>query len=193
MAYAAKLLVTDLPVGNDWIDHLEILSAVRRIYFTAQPKFEEMMFRKLSGYVCVGINKESEDYKKALGILTKHRMSENILVENDLLKGYVRIPIPDESRIQELQAIEGATGSVRQINGQEIIALKQIWSLYSQDSNLLAKVKSNFVIELQKRAALNKIRLWWNRIPMEIELTQVGNVLAHANAQRIDNSVPDFL
>ena len=34
------------------------------------------------------------------------------------------------------------------------------------------------------------IAKWWNEIPMAFDITAVGTVLAHANAQRCDSSIP---
>ena len=191
--HAKKLLITNLPFSRDWLEHLEILNAIRRIFFTSQPKIEETLYRNLPGYVCVGINKSGEVYTKAVELLTKQNLSASILVDHELLDGYVRIPISCMGQIQNIQLDDGIAGVTRQINAQEISVLRQIWNLYSNDAKQLAAVKSNFLLELQKRPTLNRIKVWWNNIPMEIEITQVGAVLAHANAQRLDNSMPDFL
>lgn len=188
-ACAKKLLETNLPYGNTWLDHLELFNAIRRIYFTSQPKLEETLYRNLSGYICVGINKSSDIYTKAVDLLSKYELPANILVDHELLEGYVRIPVSCMDQLEKIRMDSGTSS----IERQQISALSQIWSYYSKDKTLLEKVKKNFLSELQKRPTLNRIKMWWNSIPMEMEITQVGAVLAHANARRLDSSVPDFL
>lgn len=48
----------------------------------------------------------------------------------------------------------------------------------------------NFALEWKKRETLNLLLKWWNEIPMAFDITAVGTVLAHANAQRCDSSIP---
>lgn len=51
-------------------------------------------------------------------------------------------------------------------------------------------VTENFSLEWKKRETLSSLLKWWNDIPMAFDITTVGTVLAHANAQRCDSSIP---
>lgn len=44
--------------------------------------------------------------------------------------------------------------------------------------------------EWKKRKALASLCEWWDSIPILFEITAVGKVLAHSNAQRCDKSIP---
>jgi hypothetical protein len=44
--------------------------------------------------------------------------------------------------------------------------------------------------EWNKLPNLNKLREWWDNINIRIQLTSVGKVLAHSNAQRCDKNLP---
>ena len=44
--------------------------------------------------------------------------------------------------------------------------------------------------EWNKRTNLKILREWWDNIKFSMQLTSVGKVLAHANAQRCDESLP---
>lgn len=190
---AQKLLFTNLPRNNEWLDHLEILSTIRRYYYSSMTKIEEILFKGLPGYVCVGINKTSEAYTKAVDILARANLPPSMLVDHELLDGFVRLPVSNINHIQHVDLRYGSTKITHSLNLQECNALRQVWNLYSKDAKLIAAVKTKFISELQKYPTLNNVRMWWSRIPNEIELTQVGVVLAHANAKRLDHSVPDFL
>ena len=40
--------------------------------------------------------------------------------------------------------------------------------------------------------ALKMVRLWWDELPHSFDITSVGKVLAHANAKRYNDKVPDL-
>ena len=40
--------------------------------------------------------------------------------------------------------------------------------------------------------SLNLIRTWWEAIPHSFMITPIGRALAHANAKRYNNNVPDM-
>lgn len=191
--FAQKLLDKNLPFTNDWMEHLEILNAICRIHFSAAPKLEEVLCGHLTECVCAGIDESNENYRKACDILGKHGLSREVMVNNELLEGYVRLPFSRLTDINHFLILDPEKNTQRPLTTPEKSALRQVRNLYSQDPKLLAAVKNNFIQELQKRPTLNKVRIWWNRMPMDIEITQVGKVLAHANAQRVDKNIPDFL
>ena len=69
-------------------------------------------------------------------------------------------------------------------------AVRSVIELYSKDSNLMTKVRKTFMDEWMKRTNLNKLKLWWDKLPYAFSITSVGKVLAHANAQRCDKTLP---
>ena len=69
-------------------------------------------------------------------------------------------------------------------------AVRSVIELYSKDSNLMTKVRKTFMDEWMKRPNLNKLKLWWDKLPYAFSITSVGKVLAHANAQRCDKTLP---
>ena len=40
--------------------------------------------------------------------------------------------------------------------------------------------------------ALNKLHHWWDGLSNAFTITHVGTVLAHTNARRCDNSIPEL-
>ena len=59
-----KVIYGSLPVGNDWLDHLDILDAVRISSIGGLKKIEQICPQMLAGYIELGIEKESENYNK---------------------------------------------------------------------------------------------------------------------------------
>ena len=46
--------------------------------------------------------------------------------------------------------------------------------------------------EWDKRENLKTLREWWDTIGNSIQVTSVGKVLAHSNAQRCDKNLPSL-
>ena len=63
-----KLLYMNLPQGMDWLDHLDILGAIRLSSLNLK-KSKDFLCERFDGYVCVGIAKDSEELSKSYKIL----------------------------------------------------------------------------------------------------------------------------
>ena len=77
-------------------------------------------------------------------------------------------------------------------NEKEVLALCAIWDLYTNDKDPTNKAKAEFMIRWDRYPALNKLHQWWNSLSDAFTITQVGTVLAHTNARRCDNSIPEL-
>ena len=97
-----KLIYDDLPNGNSWLDHLDILGAVRMSSIGNMKKFNDYYPSKLNGYSCAGIKRDSDDYKKAKDTLNGVGISSDFLVDNECLNGYVRLDVESKSAISNL-------------------------------------------------------------------------------------------
>ena len=196
--FFGKLCYDTLPSGNLWLDHLDILDAIRITHLGTLKKLEEFYSKKMSGYCAAGIHKSSENYKKAQQLLTEAQIPATILIDNELDNDYVRLAVVAESEIDTITLSRSA-----EINGENIqlnvpltpeqkLKLHEIYALYDNNSATLEKIKRKFNQELQKRENLRKIQLWWNNIPNSFSITAVGRVLAHTNAKRCDHTLPDL-
>lgn len=183
----SKLCYTSLCKGEEWLDHLEILDAIRLTRFGSLKKLDLIYIERLDGYTCVGIKKESEDYYEALSLLSSCNLSPQLLCDHELLEGYVRLITTNK---ESLESINEQIGQSAEISDEQKSILEKIYDLYNKGEEQKKIVANNFSIEWKKRKTLNMLLEWWNDIPMAFNITSVGNVLAHANAQRCDNSIP---
>lgn len=187
-----KLCYGLLPVNIEWLEHLDILDAVRVSSFSSLKKIEEYYSERMSGYCVVGIKQGSENHKKAIEILRASDISENVLVNNELNREYVRLDVVNESTIDLIsivRIIRGIPINIKLTENQKQ-GLHEIYQMYDNDKSVKKEMKSRFNDELIKRPYINKIREWWNGIPNSFHLTEVGRVLAHSNAKRCDGSLP---
>lgn len=197
-SFFSKLCYDQLPIGDAWLDHLDILDAVRLSSFGGLKKLEDLYAEKMPGYCTAGILKDSEAFAEAQSIIFSSSLPHNSLIPNELNPEYYRLPIIDESSIDNI-----SFSQTRMVNGIAITtpisvteeqkqAMRKIYSLYTKDHNILQEIKSKFLTEILNRKNLATVREWWNNIPLHFKITAVGKVLAHANAKRCDDTLPDL-
>lgn len=187
----SRIIYVDLPSGKDWLEHLDLLGAIRLSSIGSMKKLLVYMSEVLNGYTCVGIAKDSDEYKKSIEILKSINLDEKVLINHELIEGYVRIPVVNKRDIDKLNIVHN--GSLRKIMVHESDGLKKILDLYSNDSNILNQVRQNFEKKWDLYPFLKMSRMWWDEINSSVEITHIGTVLAHTNAKRCDTSLPDLI
>lgn len=186
-----KLLYQDLPIDYYWLDRLDILRAVRimPMGYTKKGVFE--YYSQHTGYICVGIKENSEIHKKAIDILESARISRCLLLPNEFLDGYLRLPLNDEKSVNE-GAFATEKGNIP-FSNEHKQAFKQVLSMYAHDPHLQKQVQQSFIKKWDSFESLHRFRLWWETIPHAFEITSVGSILAHTNAKRCDPELPDLI
>lgn len=56
----------------------------------------------LSGYIDIGIEKNSDDFNKAIELLKNNGLPQNILIDHELNSDYVRVVLPNKDHIDTL-------------------------------------------------------------------------------------------
>ena len=195
-AFFGEVLYNPLPIGKDWLDHLDVLNAVRLISLSSMKKTNQFYPEVLSGYVDLGIRKESEAYTKATEILSKNDLPKDLLVEHSLNNEFVRIDVTRKDNISGIQLEKRAinngisVASLISLSLEQITAINSIYDLYLNDTSLKQKNIDVFMEQWDKRNNLKILKEWWDSIDIAFQLTSVGKVLAHSNAQRCDKTLP---
>lgn len=191
-----KLFYGQLPSGQDWLDHLDVLGAVRLSSFGSLKKVQQYYPEMLPGYIDVGIKKDSENFTKATEILDINNLPRGLLVEHSFNADFIRIPIPNRAQIKSItllqQILQGGRVVVVPVSLTEdqVKAINSIYDLYIQDNGLKQNNINSFMAEWDKRPNLRILKEWWDNIPTILTITSAGKVLAHSNAQRCDNNLP---
>lgn len=181
-----KIIYDTLPVNNEWLDHLDILDAVRISSFGSTKLLEDYWYEQFDGYLKNGIEKDSEKHNEAKEILKDFKLNETCLVESPFDVKYIKLLVLNKNSISNLSRINPLQ-QTETIADDEKIALEKIYDLY--DDTKMSK--EDFIKEIEKYPNLKKLREWWNKLSnCSIQITSVGRVLAHSNAQRIDKSLP---
>lgn len=182
----SKVIYGTLPTNNDWLDHLDILDAIRISSFGNMKLLEDFWYDHFDGYLKNGIEIDSEKHKEAIDILKNANLSLTLLVKNTFNEKYVKLELLNKNRISNL-IMEVADSGSRSTTESERIALEKVYDLY--DGNKMSK--EDFIKEIERYQSLKILREWWNTLQNKpIQITSVGRVLAHSNAQRIDRNLP---
>lgn len=191
-----KIFYGKLPAGNDWLDHLDILAAARLNSFGTMKKIQQYYPEMLAGYVEAGIEKNSENYDKAIEILKNINLSQTILVDHVFNGDFVRLNVANKAQIsslilnQQIQHNGKMTIFPIPLSEDQITAINSVYELYKQDSIIKNENIKLFMEEWDKRPNLKTLREWWDNIGTSFQITTVGKVLAHSNAQRCDKNLP---
>ena len=192
----SSLCYRELPTGSEWVYHLDILDAVRSSSVGTFKKFKDYYPTMFTGYTCAGIQKDSENYSKALEVLREANLPADLLVAHELNNGFMRLNVRDKELISDIELFSVRNAQVvgkRKVTAHEVDALNQVWDLYSTDAKIIENVKNAFMEKWNTYETLNLIRTWWEKLPHSFVITPIGKALAHANAQRYNNDVPEWI
>lgn len=173
-----KLLYCQLPVGNDWLDHLDSLKLVRMSSFSNIETIADFYSDVLDGYICGGIVKGSNDLKLAKKYLDDANIGASILEENELLRNYERLNVSASSQVNQLP----------DLTSDQHYALQKVWQLYQCNPNDLSTIKNRFTQIWDRYPILQDIHEWWETPRSSFEITLTGKLLAYINIRRC---IPD--
>lgn len=187
------LMYDTLPNDLEWEEELNILGAIRTSVIPLQTaKYEKFFFEKMTGYCSVGIKKDSEAHLKALEMLDTVQLPSASLCDHELNIGYVRLAIPNEEMIRYLHVKYNNPIVYRPLTELQQKICRDIWSMYEKNSTLEENIFENLCHEIEKRAYLNKARIWWNNHQIPHQITSIGTALAYANGKRVYPFLPSL-
>jgi hypothetical protein len=179
--YGLILADGPLPTGRDWMDHLDILDAVR-VGSSGFKPFNEFFPTRMAGYAASGVPEGSDELRTGTARLLEQRINVSLL-EHELKAGYLRLPFASLNGLDDaLRAIPDMTED-RRLDAALICA--EAFGLTAEgDPGLRPLVMERAL----NRPSIRAVADWWGSLPAHIQATPVGRVLARANAQRCDPS-----
>ena len=199
-AFYSKFQYMDLPEGNDWLENLDVLGAIRISALNEFKCFEDYLCDVWEGVVCLGICKKSQIYQDLCEDLKNNFIPNEVLTNNYFIDGYVILPVLYRKNIEHLKLVHYIRNDADSLPQKELIEfnsnqkaiLYKIFDNYSKDKQLLEQVKTNFKKKLLSYQNIFKACKWWNNIKTFFSITSIGNAIAQANAKRIDKNLPDI-
>lgn len=191
--YGKILAGHQLPKGTSWIEHLDLLSAVRILdkKLSHFKKFEDYIPGWLSTYVESGIKEDSEEFRTLKGKFEQLELNMSCFVPHPLKKGYL---IWTSSRDIEKIAIsynQADDGFPQEHPTDEQRAvIQEALTLACQDGSADQEMMTAFWQVWDSFDNLKTIHLWWNTLEGSFDISQVGVALSSAYIHGKDPTIP---
>lgn len=171
----SELVDGPLPFGSEWLDHLDILDAVRVGSGSSIKPFREYFPQSIHGYLASGCLAEIREFP--LTVNGQPWQNPPLLARHELREGYVRFAAANEATLDAMGIADPERGIL-------IEQARANLGFGKVDAELI----DPFLDELRERPTLAQIEAWWNQIPYGLQTTGVGRILARANALRLDTN-----
>lgn len=218
--YKQILCGVNLPIGNQWIENLDVLSAIRigSSGIESFKKMEEFLSNKLK-HLPIGIEWKSKEYNEILlelGAVGLNDPKEKIEVSNEQNRGNTNtvnltLPLFKEHPLREGFLLctcspelfsEGntiiATGNNGSqelqipLNQEQFLAFKHLSEITYKDGRNIDSLKTNLIKEWDKFENLRNVRIWWNQLPMPFTITPIGVAIANAYIRTKYPTIPSM-
>jgi len=206
--YKSILNKTKLPVGTQWIENLDVLSAVRISPSGIQSfkKMEEFLSNQLA-CLPMGIERNSQEYNEIL--LELHNVSlydpkeeiaelnedngDNkkilkieipLFKEHPLREGFLICTYPPEAFTEgnsiNIKVNLGAQELDIPLNREQFLAFKHLSEITYKDGRNVESLTSKLIKEWDNYENLKNVRIWWNQLPIFFTITPIGVAIANA-------------
>ena len=172
-ALFADLVDGPLPLGTEWLDHLDILDAIRINQVSGLKPFRDYYPQRMIGYLASG--QPADGFEWPFVIEGQPFMMPALVTEHELRPGHVRFAVADEGTLTKM-------GLPQPLVSELVQQAKTTMGFGDVDASLV----DPFLEQLRGRPMLAQIETWWTQIPQAAQVTAVGRVLARANALRLD-------
>lgn len=191
--YKKILSGNELPVDDDWIDNIEILGVARIETTSTMKKFEDIMFNNLKGYFSKGIETDSKLFEETIEKLNANKIPLNILVEHELNPDHMRISVANKEYIKDFYFGNNRNGYTL-ISEKQRSVLEEIFDSYQNDNSCENVIKEALGKKIKEFTYLNKVMEWWNQnLKPALIINSIGRVIAHTNAKRLNEDIPDMV
>lgn len=191
--YAKIIGDIELPSGQEWLEHLDVLSVVRLSSFGGFNKAKDCMCDALKYYLTLGIDKTSEEYRFLECDFSENELPIDLFIEDHPLRpGFKRWRAPKD--IISFTKINKANGEVIQVvlseKQQELISKYR--NILVSDGSNKNQLRDSFWDLYCSYPNLKKASDWWDSLQSSFHITPIGVALANAYLHGIDPSIPQL-
>lgn len=192
--YNAILNGKTLPSNDDWMEHLDILSAIRIsphniAYFK---KLDDCIPMMLSKYLISGVLEDSDECNKIKDDFNECGISTKCLIPHPLKPNYVQLNNSYDIDNMMIISKNDSTTIRIPLNDQQKEAMKRAIDILRRDESNDNTLKARIVTEWDKYPVLKEVHLWWNSIANHFSITPIGMALANAYIQSQYPGIPSL-
>ena len=185
-----KIHYMNYPKNQNWIEHLELLKCIKTINFYSPIKYLDVFSKRYSSFFEVGINSESENFKKARELLLQEKLPSNLLINHEFNEGYYRLDVLREEDIDKQLVLIKSFNCWIILNDSRKKALREIYNMYEKNIQISKKIRNKILDTLSSYPKIKETADWFNNIPIHIGLTSIGRVIANANSRLYEHAIP---
>lgn len=183
--YKSIICETSLPSGDEWMDQLDVLKAIRINTLPPYLKFKDIIPRLFNNYISLGVKKGTKEYDKAMEI--QRNFGFGIFQINPLNPEYIKLPYAKE---EVLNACKISHGDSRiQTIAPRVL---DIFDLYDTNQAEQQKAIDLLCERIGSYPYISMVGSWWDGIPYICEPTSVGKAIAYANGKKCCPNFPDL-
>lgn len=180
--YGTLLNGIKLPLGEEWMEHLDILSAIRMNSkgIGAFNKMEAFIPQVMDKYIVKGFPSDSEELNGIITDLRKEAIPSNVIMDNPLVSGYkiLNPAIYDTDNIMIYVDFSGQIVPIKP-NERQISVIKDVIQKFKK-INGTNKPTEEFWHRWNSYPNLKNVREWFNQLPLFFNITTIGKALVAA-------------
>lgn len=190
--YRKILCEYDLPTGDNWLEHLDVLNAIRLGVkgIGSFKKMKDYMPTMLRKYLVAGAGNDSEEYAQLKEEFNACNLPLSTFVSHPLKSGYIKLKV--SSNIEEIYITEqiGEDTIKKLLNEEQKKVMLHAIDLLHKDESQDPQMKTKFMEAWNEFPTLKKVGEWWDHMPCHFAITPIGVALANAYIHGKDATVP---
>lgn len=180
--YGKLLNGHSLPLGEEWMEHLDILSAIRMNAkgIGAFNKMESFIPKVMDKFFVTGLPSDSQELQTIISDFNKNGIPTNVIIENPLVKGNMMLStyIYDIDNLLFSANFSGQTVTFKPNENQIRTIKNAIEKFKSLENN--DKPASIFWQKWNSYVNLYHVKEWFNQLPLLFNITSIGKALVAA-------------
>ena len=184
-----------LPVGENWMEHLDLLSAIRlgTKGINTFKKLEEYVPSLLSNYLVSGIEDNSEILTEIKHDFLQCGIPQNCIIPYPLRQNFVYLNVTSklEDIVLKKELGNGITLKMK-LNEQQKETMSKAISILKKDESNNTSLKNKLMEIWDTYPNLKLVKEWWNALLCSFNITPVGVALANAYAHGKEPNIPNL-
>lgn len=191
--YGKLLSMQQLPSGNNWMEHLDLLSAIRigTEGFSKFKKLDEYIPSQLSKLLVSGIEANSASLEKIKTEFEQCGIPTKCLIPHPLKPNFMKLNVSANiENIVLTTALPNGNILNTPLNKEQQRVMRDAIAILRRDESNDPSMRKKLMEEWDKYPNLKLVRKWWDNLSCYFTITPVGTALANAYVHSKEPNVP---
>ncbi len=191
--YGKIIDMKPLPTGKNWMEHLDLLSAIRigTEGLSEFKKLDEYIPSKLSKLLVSGIEADSASLEKIKKEFEQCGIPTKCLIPHPLKPNYVKLNV--SANIEDIvisTALSDGNILKTPLSKEQQKVMSEAIAILRRDESNNPSMRKKLMEEWDKYPNLKLVRKWWDNLSCYFTITPVGIALANAYVHNKEPNVP---